>query len=310
MIIRKITQNLQLFTAESSVFLRNTINYVIEERERTGIQRNDLIDTLIQLKQTMSVEKGGMVFEGDVLVAQAAIFFSAGFETSSSTMAFALFELAKSVREDWMQIIQCNLSYNKCILPQPEIQLRLRDEIQQTLAACDGELSYDIIKNMEYLNMVVLETLRLYPILPFLDRKCTNDNGYALEPFADFRLPRGMPIIVPVYAIQRDPLYFADPDRFDPERFSAANRPLQVPFTFLPFGLGPHSCIGDRFGTIQTKVGLISFLRNHRVGPSERTPCVNAVKLARTSMFLQPDEELYLTVKRDPLFPAPVTSDN
>lgn len=87
----------QLFTAESGDFLRQSINQAIGERERSGHRRNDLIDTLIELKNSDTTEVGEMRYEGDVLVAQAAIFFSAGYETSSSTMTFALYELAKHV---------------------------------------------------------------------------------------------------------------------------------------------------------------------------------------------------------------------
>lgn len=154
---------------------------------------------------------------------------------------------------------------------------------------------------MEYMHMVFLETIRLYPILPFLDRKCTADEGYSLEPFLPFTIPKGMPVIIPTYALHRDPQYFPDPERFDPERFSAANRENIPPYTFMPFGLGPHNCIGERFALIQSKVGMVSFLRSHRVRPSKRTPCVGRMVYAKTSLLLQPMEDLYLTVERDPL---------
>lgn len=82
---------------------------MIGEREKSGLKRNDLIDTLIELKNEdrpmidedegkRSQDDDELVFEGDVLVAQASIFFAAGFETSSSSMTFSLYELAKHVR--------------------------------------------------------------------------------------------------------------------------------------------------------------------------------------------------------------------
>lgn len=55
------------------------------------------------------------------------------------------------------------------------------------------------------------ETLRMYPPLPFLDRMCTinpKESGYSLEPFNQFEIPNGMPVIIPIYAIQRDPKVF------------------------------------------------------------------------------------------------------
>lgn len=49
------------------------------------------------------------------------------------------------------------------------------------------------------------ETLRMYPPITFLDRKCTNRDGYSLKPYDDFIVPYRMPIIIPIYAIHRDP---------------------------------------------------------------------------------------------------------
>uniref|UniRef100_A0A1B0GHJ9 Cytochrome n=1 Tax=Lutzomyia longipalpis TaxID=7200 RepID=A0A1B0GHJ9_LUTLO len=85
----------KLFSNETTNFLRSTMNHVMEEREKSGYTRNDLIDILIGLKNAKRDKEDRIKFEGDVLVAQAGVFFTAGFETSSATMSFALYELAK-----------------------------------------------------------------------------------------------------------------------------------------------------------------------------------------------------------------------
>lgn len=59
--------------------------------------------------------------------------------------------------------------------------------------------------------------------------------------------------------------YFPQPDVFDPERFSPENRKNIKPYTYMPFGAGPHGCIGPRLGFLQIKIGLFNFLRNHIV---------------------------------------------
>ncbi|GAB0093905.1 hypothetical protein DMENIID0001_090970 [Sergentomyia squamirostris] len=87
----------KLFSKETTEFLRSTIQYVMMEREKNGISRNDLIDILITLKNAKNAKEDRITFDGDVLVAQAGVFFTAGFETSSATMSFALYELAKQV---------------------------------------------------------------------------------------------------------------------------------------------------------------------------------------------------------------------
>lgn len=126
-----------------------------------------------------------IVFQGDAIVAQAAVFFTAGFETTSSLMSFALYELS------W----------------QPEMQHRLRQEIKEALVKSDGALTYDNVHSLEYMHMIACETIRMYPPLPFLDRQCqipANEKGYCLEPYSDFVIPHNMPILIPVFAMHRD----------------------------------------------------------------------------------------------------------
>lgn len=180
----------RVFTKEASKFIRDSIRYTIQEREKSDAIRGDLIDTLVALKKeaATSRQKEHFGHNFDFLVAQAAIFLSAGFETSSTTMNFALYELA--MHED--------------------LQHRLRLEIVETLKSGKGSISYEKINEMEYLNMVISETLRLYPVIAILDRECSlaeNDmaEGYSMRPFCDFNVPHGMPIYIPTSAIQRDP---------------------------------------------------------------------------------------------------------
>lgn len=94
--------NLKLFTEDSSKFLTETLVGVMDERQRTGNKRNDLIDVLIKLRKgggNQKDEEG--TYEDHMLVGQAAVFFTAGFETTSSAMAFTLYELAKQVSSCW-----------------------------------------------------------------------------------------------------------------------------------------------------------------------------------------------------------------
>lgn len=66
----------------------------------------------------------------------------------------------------------------------------------------DGQVTYDgAMLEATYLHQVILETLRWYPVLPLLDRQCTNPDGYSLEPFSQFKIPHKMPIFIPIYPI-------------------------------------------------------------------------------------------------------------
>ncbi|XP_030379985.1 probable cytochrome P450 6g2 [Scaptodrosophila lebanonensis] len=272
---------------EAAKFLRSSINHILMERERTGACRNDLIDILIEFKRSNQKSVGSdhqkLIFEGDILVAQAVLFFTAGFESSSSTMAFALFELAKHT----------------------DVQQRLRAEIKEALNTTGGVLTHSVIDSLQYMQMVLYEVLRLYPPLPFLDRECTTVNGadqegYSLVPFHEtFHIPSGMPIYIPVYALHMDAQYYSRPKLFLPDRFSTANRKLHRPYTYLPFGAGPHGCIGERFALLQAKIGLVHLLRNHMVLTTKGTP--NCLKLDPKALILQAHGGIHLKLVRDPL---------
>ena len=90
------------------------------------------------------------------------------------------------------------------------------------------------------------ETLRKYPILPFLDRTCVSD--YELpSPSGNgtVTLPAGTAIFVSVLGIQHDPQYFQEPEIFDPDRFTEENKHSRPKYSYIPFGEGPRMCIGS-----------------------------------------------------------------
>lgn len=236
------TLKLKATPAEVEKFFESMVQDTIRHRERNNVQRNDFMNILIQMKNSEKLEEKLTLNE---ITAQSFIFFVAGFETSSTTMVNCLFELARN----------------------PEIQDKLRSEI---LKVCgEGNLTYESVSSVEYLNMVIDETLRKHPVVDALMR--TSNQSYPV-PNSDLRIPEGTLTFIPVHALHHDPEYYPDPDRFDPERFNAVNRNSRHPFVYLPFGEGPRNCIGMRFGLMQTRVGLITVLRSFRVKPCPNTP--------------------------------------
>jgi cytochrome P450 family 6 len=92
---------------------------------------------------------------------------------------------------------------------------------------------------------VFTETLRKYPILPFLDR--TSSSDYKLpSPSGNgtITLPAGTAVFLPVLGIQHDPQYFPEPENFNPDRFTDENKRSRPKYTYIPFGEGPRMCIG------------------------------------------------------------------
>lgn len=106
----------------------------------------------------------------------------------------------------------------------------------------------------------VTETLRKYPPTSVY-RTVTKD--YQV-PDSDVVLPKGMSVMVPVYGIHHDPEYWPDPERYNPDRFSAQECSNRNPLTFIPFGEGPRMCVAARLGMLQTKIGLATMLMNYR----------------------------------------------
>jgi cytochrome P450 family 6 len=246
-----------------SKYFRNMVEETVNYRERNNITRNDFMHLLIQIKNKVKLEEDNESLEQNVLgnlenssseeglsmnslAAQAFVFYLGGFETSSTTMTFCLYEL--SLHQD--------------------IQDRLRQEIDVVLQERDGKITYEGIQEMEYLDKVVSETLRKYPPFPILNRECTKD--YKI-PGTDVVLEKGLATVIPVLALHHDPKYYPEPERFDPERFNEEEKAKRHQYVYLPFGEGPRICIGMRFGLMQTKVGLVSLLSKYQLSVSKKT---------------------------------------
>ncbi|KAJ3654759.1 hypothetical protein Zmor_013927 [Zophobas morio] len=256
---------LKLFNPISIKFLEESFWDIMNSRTNSKSHRNDLIDILLQLKRD---EKNFL--DGDLLTSQAVIFFAAGFETSSSTMGFALHELA-------------------C---QPEIQTKLRKEIIE-ISKQHGGINYDSLKKMEYLEMCVKETLRKYPVLPALERK--SNSRYTI-PETGTVIEKDTPVFISVMGLQNDPKYFPNPEVFDPERFSSNNKHLVENCSYLPFGEGPRNCIGARFGMMSVKFGLANIIKNFVVEATSETK--QKIKLNPNGLVLSPQNGISLKVTR------------
>uniref|UniRef100_A0A0A1X4M2 Probable cytochrome P450 6t1 n=1 Tax=Zeugodacus cucurbitae TaxID=28588 RepID=A0A0A1X4M2_ZEUCU len=270
-----------LYSTEYEKFMRASIEYAIAERLRSGAQRNDLIDIFITLKrQAVNGAKDSVLQQPDFFVAQAAFLLLAGFDTSSSTITFALYELAK----------------------RPELQQRLRAELRVALLKCDGALDYDAICNeLPYMRQVIDEVLRLYPPTSFLDRRCTAEQGYCLQqPSGGYRIPQGMPVYISVLGLHRDARFWPKPLEFDPERFSTENRKLHTPMSYLPFGAGPRGCIGSLLGLLEVKTGLVHILKNFRVETCSLT--LPEMKFDAKTFVLAAEGGTYLRFVQDKIY--------
>jgi cytochrome P450 family 6 len=231
---------------------------------------------LIDLKNNKLAEEEGYKHDGktltmDEITAQSFIFFLAGFETSSTTMTFALYELAKN----------------------QEIQKKVRHEMEAVLARHDGKITYDCVQEMKYLNQVLDETLRKYPPVPFITRECVKD--YKV-PDQDVIIEKGTRVVVSIFGIHYDEEYYPDPEKFDPERFNEENSSSRHQYAHIPFGEGPRICIGLRFGLMQSKVGLTSLLTKYNFTLNQKTK--QPLTFQRHSFILAADGDVWLNAEK------------
>ncbi|GBP58407.1 Cytochrome P450 9e2 [Eumeta japonica] len=251
----------------------NLVQYLKSEAEKndstlTHESINDEKDAGFATAEESAIGKKVIkqVWEDDYLVAQAIIFFFGGFDTVSTAMVFLLYELAVN----------------------PDVQHRLREEIDGCHEMYEGKIEYDKINQLKYLDMVVSEALRKWPPFPFMDRICQKrynigrPNGKAPN---DYYLQKGSVVGIPIWPIHHDPRYYPEPQRFDPERFSDENKNNIKPFTYLPFGIGPRNCIGSRFAITEIKAMTFDVLKHFELSPTPRTRI--PVKLDNSSISLR-----------------------
>ncbi|XP_074032205.1 cytochrome P450 6k1 isoform X1 [Leptinotarsa decemlineata] len=222
----------------SETFLREEFLKTVKYRKDNNITRYDFVDILINLKKNNKINEVDM--DDEKMAAQAITFFIAGFETTSATISFSLYELAKN----------------------PFIQKKVRDEITPILDAHEFIPYKTVNSGMVYTEMVMRETLRKYPPAPHVSRACFED--YKIPGTNDV-IPKGIPVFIPVYAVQTDPQNYPEPEKYIPERFSPDNPERVKPFSWLPFGGGPRMCLGVKFATVSIKSAIANIIYNFEV---------------------------------------------
>ncbi|KAK8764669.1 hypothetical protein V5799_032723 [Amblyomma americanum] len=253
---------------------------IVRERREHGTRQEDFLQLMIDAQEGNLASSGEPMFEPEDRIfdvgsevkakqdaasstkrlteveamAQCVLFFLAGLETTSSTLAFAAYHLALN----------------------PGVQEKLRKEVDECMALHGPEPSLDVISKLKYLHCVVSEILRLYPPAQRIQRFALDD--YVLGE-TGIKLPKDCPVYVPVYAMHRDPEIFPDPDNFVPERFSDANVDAIKPYSYLPFGAGPRNCVGMRLALQSVKLCLIHSVHNVRFVRTEKTKVPVKIKI-------------------------------
>ncbi|EAT41567.1 AAEL006815-PA [Aedes aegypti] len=282
--------------AEAGKYFTGVIMENMKQRKAHGIVRNDMIHMLMEVRKgALKHEKGeqetkdagfatveesqvgktthSRIWKDNELVAQCFIFFLAGFDTLSTGLTFLTYELALN----------------------PEIQQRLYEEVMETESNLDGKpLTYEVLQQMKYMDMVISESLRKWPPGIVADRYCTKDYQFKDGP-GSFLIEKGTSLWIPTIAIHNDPRYYPNPDKFDPERFSDENKSKINPAAYIPFGVGPRNCIGSRLALMEMKSVVYYLLREFSFEPTEKTQI--PLKLTMSGFTLQGEKGVWLEFK-------------
>lgn len=219
--------NSSLFPKEVSNFFYNLVDTIVKQRDGKPSSRNDFMDLLLEMKQTGKVEGSkrhdneilSLDLTTDLIAAQAFVFYAAGFETSSTSIAFLLYHLALN----------------------PNMQNKLIEEIDEVISRNDGQLRYESLNEMLYLAKLFDENLRMYPVVDQVQRRSKED--YPI-PGTNVTIKKDQVVVVPLYSVHRDEKHYPNPDVFDPERFSPEQIRSRHSLAYMPFGSGPRNCIG------------------------------------------------------------------
>ncbi|XP_037573019.1 cytochrome P450 3A24-like [Dermacentor silvarum] len=248
-------------TGDEFEYFRNVCQRIINERRQEGHRQEDFLQLMMDAQEgsLASSDDGSADPENKLFdvgsenkpestsitkrlseieaMAQCVLFFLAGQETTSSTIAFTAYLLALN----------------------PNVQEKLRKEVDDCITANGPEPSLDVIFKLKYLHCVVSEALRLFPPATRLERSGYDD--YILGE-TGIKLPKECCVVIPVYAMHHDPELFPNPESFEPERFSDENVESIQPYTYLPFGAGPRNCIGMRLALQSVKLCLLHSLHS------------------------------------------------
>ncbi|GFR82684.1 cytochrome P450 3A24 [Elysia marginata] len=240
-------------------YLNAVLEHAIADRERaeqedSGACHNDFLQSLVSVKvaaQTVQEEnikltKGRSTLKKIItkqeIMNQSVFLILAAFETTTTTFQFMLYFLAKH----------------------PNIQEKAYREIRQVVKS--EEPTHKELAELGYVEQVINETLRLYPPVPHITR-----NALETRTYGNITIPVGSTVLVPIRDVHRDPKVYPDPETFDPDRFSEANKATRDPMSFMPFGWGPRLCIGMRLAYLELKIGLVQVLRRVSLELNENT---------------------------------------
>lgn len=286
-----LSEKLQIQFVDSNIrkVFADLVLQNIESRRLNKIIRPDLIDLLMKAKyglcnnsqekfESNNNDNMNQHWSDDEIISQAFVFFLAGFDTTMWVLTATTYELALN----------------------PKIQKKLIHEIEQieSNAKNDDKITYDELNKIKYLDMIIMEVLRIHSPAVLIDRLCTKPIRLSDGGKVDVNIQQGDHIWIPIYCFHHNPEYFPEPEIFNPERFrdDDENHNRINHALYVPFGIGPRQCIGNRFALMEVKCIIYYMLKQFSFHISQKTEI--PMKIKSSPFGLSSLNGLILTMKR------------
>jgi cytochrome P450 len=213
--------------------LDKTIFRMIGERRAGGEDRGDLLSMLLMAQDT---EGDGTGMSDAQLRDEALTIFLAGHETTANALTWTWYVLSQH----------------------PDVEARLHAEIDSALGG--RRPMFEDLQNLPYTRMVLSESMRLYPPAWAIGRR-------ALKSFnaLGYEVSAGSVVLMSQYIMHRDERFFPEPERFDPERWTAESQAQRPKFSYFPFGGGARVCIGEQFAWMEGILLLATIAQQWRM---------------------------------------------
>lgn len=213
---------------EACTRIRNHLATLVDTHLAADSSFNDIASAVIAARDADT----GEPFSRDELIDQLGVFFLAGHETTASVLTWLFFICAE----------------------RPSLVQAMRDEIDRVVGT--GEIGFEYTRQLPLLKAVFRETLRLYPPITFMPRVALCDTQIGRR-----KLPRGALVMISPWTLHRHRDYWDDPHAFKPERFLPENEGRLNDGAYIPFGQGPHTCVGAGFAQTESVLIIAELLR-------------------------------------------------
>lgn len=190
----------------------------------------DLLALLLEAQQS------GVQISDELIRDEATTFLLGGHETTAIALAWV-----------WHLLTQ-----------HPDVEERLAKHLEVGL--CGRPPRFEDLPRLDYLQQVLRESLRLYPPAWYMTRRADRD-----VEIGGYRVPKGVTVVMDIWAVHHDPRFYPDPEEFRPERWTEEFTKELHKFAYIPFGVGARRCIGALFAEAEAMLAIASILQRFQI---------------------------------------------